>query len=150
MIKEILVSYWWIILIVIIVVSVITRKLIKALISLIIIAVITMAIFLFFVFPKTTPIGDCYMADLKNTNTIGEATVKLKSPEERLQYFCPAMQKNFNSLTKCIQDQNVKSDLSYKLYSMFSNSNKEMTEIVDTHNAKCPNNKISVPSFVEL
>lgn len=137
-IGQLLISYWWIILLLIIIATVITRSLVKLLISIFLLTLVFVIFWQIFIASGFSDLNKCFTNEAERQTLIHEKAQSMIPGRERNQFICQGDALSFEKLTQCLNISRENNGLSFFIYSKLPYFRKRIEETITSHNQLCP------------
>ena len=144
---QFLLSYWWIIFLIAIIVLLVTRSLIKLIISIIVFTVIFILFWQILIAPGFSKSTKCFTNEAERQALIYDRAQSMAPGEERNQFICNEDVASFKSLTQCFNVSRQDNNLSFSIYSRLPKFRRIISETITDHNELCPQSPLVNPNY---
>lgn len=146
-IDQFLLSYWWLVLLLFVGVMIITRNVIKFLITSVVLVVLLFLFWEMFVSSGFSKSTKCFTDEAEVANSTYETAKSMKPGEERNSYICAEDQASFTRLVACFNDSRKENKLAFAIYSGLPKFAQTINETIESHNKTCLDSLLEQPVF---
>lgn len=139
---QFLISYWWIFALFIVVIVLVTKSVLKSILSILLVGGIIAVLWQIFIAPGFVNITNCFTDEASSQTETYDAAISMSPGKARNEFICQRDVASHERLTQCFAQSQQENSLSYFLYSNMPKFKSTIAETIQSHNELCPENRL--------
>jgi hypothetical protein len=144
---QLLLRYWWLLILAIIIIAFILKNVIKLVISLVVLIILVEIFWQIFIASGFKQSNLCFNDAAASLDVAYQKEKTLNPGMERNQMVCASEITIYQSLLSCLRLSKQENGFSFAVFSSLPKFNKTINDTVINHNTACPESPLETPSF---